>query len=283
MADTLTIAYRPEFVRLPDEQGKPIGTDAALMLSQSVWLSEHRADEAGWFEWTISQCEEQTGLTRRQQQRLFPMLEALGYIKTDRRAENGLRHVRVCPSTLSESTKGVNRKARNVQTETEYEKGKHETCKPNVSESTKGVNRKARNVQTEAPAVSTQDTKTLRETLPPISPQEGEVRPKRAVFVPPAMEEVVGYMTEIGIPHLAAQWMAHYQANGWKVGRNPMKDWRAACRTWRETEKNSVRGSPNVTMNGRVPQPQLTIEESFDEEGEALRRIHQRRGGLNYG
>ena len=141
MADTPgIIAYRPEFARLPDEQGKPVGTDAALLLSQAVWLAEHRAEDAGWFEWTLVQCEDQTGLTRRQQQRLFPMLETLGYLKTDRRGENGLRHVRVCASALSVYTKGANRKARNVQTETEDEKGKHETCKP---ESTKRANRSA--------------------------------------------------------------------------------------------------------------------------------------------
>jgi len=35
-------------------------------------------------------------------------------------------------------------------------------------------------------------------------------------------------------------WMDHYTANGWKVGKNPMKDWKAAVRTW---EKSPVRRS----------------------------------------
>jgi len=30
--------------------------------------------------------------------------------------------------------------------------------------------------------------------------------------------------------------MAHYQSNGWKVGRNPMKDWKGAVRTWEKSE-----------------------------------------------
>lgn len=34
------------------------------------------------------------------------------------------------------------------------------------------------------------------------------------------------------LAQLAAKWHAHYSANGWKVGKNPMKDWQAACRTW---------------------------------------------------
>ena len=32
------------------------------------------------------------------------------------------------------------------------------------------------------------------------------------------------------------KWFNHYQSNGWKVGKNPMKDWHAAIHTW---ENNS--------------------------------------------
>jgi hypothetical protein len=28
----------------------------------------------------------------------------------------------------------------------------------------------------------------------------------------------------------------YYSSNGWKVGRNPMKDWKAAVRTWERSE-----------------------------------------------
>jgi hypothetical protein len=34
--------------------------------------------------------------------------------------------------------------------------------------------------------------------------------------------------------------MDHYTANGWKVGKNPMKDWKAAVRQW---ERNDLRGN----------------------------------------
>ena len=33
------------------------------------------------------------------------------------------------------------------------------------------------------------------------------------------------------------RWFDYYTANGWKVGKNAMKDWRAAVRTW---ERGSV-------------------------------------------
>ncbi|MCB0583668.1 MAG: hypothetical protein KDD10_30590 [Phaeodactylibacter sp.] len=33
-------------------------------------------------------------------------------------------------------------------------------------------------------------------------------------------------------PETAEQIHAYYSANGWRVGRSPMKDWQAACRNW---------------------------------------------------
>ncbi|MPN43403.1 hypothetical protein SDC9_190962 [bioreactor metagenome] len=32
------------------------------------------------------------------------------------------------------------------------------------------------------------------------------------------------------------QFFDYYEANGWKVGRNSMKDWKAAVRTWERNE-----------------------------------------------
>ena len=68
--------------------------------------------------------------------------------------------------------------------------------------------------------------------------------PKR--FVPPSLEEVEAYCQERGNRVSAQRWLDHYSSNGWKVGRNSMKDWRASVRTW---EKNDVgtHGSSSVT------------------------------------
>ena len=35
----------------------------------------------------------------------------------------------------------------------------------------------------------------------------------------------------------AEKWFNYYSANGWKVGKNPMKDWKAAVRTWERSEQ----------------------------------------------
>lgn len=53
---------------------------------------------------------------------------------------------------------------------------------------------------------------------------------------PPKLEDVAAYCRERGNSVDPQAWMDHYTANGWRVGKNPMKDWKAAVRTW---EKNS--------------------------------------------
>jgi hypothetical protein len=51
-------------------------------------------------------------------------------------------------------------------------------------------------------------------------------------FHKPTIEEVKEYCTERGNEVDANKWMAHYDSVGWRVGKNPMKDWKAAVRTW---------------------------------------------------
>lgn len=70
--------------------------------------------------------------------------------------------------------------------------------------------------------------------------REGESsadKPRRARFTPPTLEEVRAYCLERNNGVDAQHFLDYYSANGWKVGRNPMKDWKAAVRTW---ERNGV-------------------------------------------
>jgi len=67
-------------------------------------------------------------------------------------------------------------------------------------------------------------------------------------FSKPTLEEVSAYCQERSNRIDAQQFVDYYEANGWKVGRNSMKDWRAAVRTWErhETTVTTTRASPNV-------------------------------------
>lgn len=65
-------------------------------------------------------------------------------------------------------------------------------------------------------------------------------RPERALaFKRPTVEEVEAYCVERGGKVDAQKWFDHYTANGWKVGQNAMKDWKAAVRKWERSDFNS--------------------------------------------
>lgn len=55
-------------------------------------------------------------------------------------------------------------------------------------------------------------------------------------FVPPTEDEVALYCIERRNHVNAAKFIDYYSSNGWKVGKNPMKDWKAAVRTWERSE-----------------------------------------------
>lgn len=65
--------------------------------------------------------------------------------------------------------------------------------------------------------------------------EKDSVRAKR--FTPPTLEEVRAYCRERGNAVDPERWHSYYTANGWKVGKNPMKDWKAAVRTWERDDK----------------------------------------------
>jgi len=65
---------------------------------------------------------------------------------------------------------------------------------------------------------------------------EGSAKSQR--FIKPTIQEIEEHGASMIPPfRQSSKFHAYYESNGWKVGRNPMKDWRAAMRTWSQTEK----------------------------------------------
>ena len=60
---------------------------------------------------------------------------------------------------------------------------------------------------------------------------------KKVIFKPPSIEEVEQYCQERGGFVDPRQWWDFYQGKGWMVGKNRMKDCRAAVRTWERNGK----------------------------------------------
>ena len=65
---------------------------------------------------------------------------------------------------------------------------------------------------------------------------------RKNIYMHPTVEEVAEYIKEKGYHFDAEDFVAFYESNGWKVGKNPMKNWKAACRTW---ESNYKKQPPN--------------------------------------
>jgi hypothetical protein len=51
---------------------------------------------------------------------------------------------------------------------------------------------------------------------------------------------VIEYVQEIAATVDGKEFVDYYESNGWKVGRNAMKDWKAAVRQWNARNKKST-------------------------------------------
>lgn len=85
--------------------------------------------------------------------------------------------------------------------------------------------------------------------IPPYSPKgecspTGEAPPHSRRFIPPDVEEVEAYCRERNNHIDAQRFVDFYASKGWKVGKEPMKDWKAAVRTWERRNDTPARASP---------------------------------------
>lgn len=64
----------------------------------------------------------------------------------------------------------------------------------------------------------------------------------RKRFTAPTIEDVMAYCKERGNRVDPERFIDYYTSNGWKVGKNPMKDWKAAVRTWERREPKQGQG-----------------------------------------
>ena len=95
---------------------------------------------------------------------------------------------------------------------------------------------------------------------------------KRKRFEKPTLSQITQYCLERNNNVNAEQFFDYYESNGWKVGKNAMKDWKACVRTWERNEyrkpnskKNSKEDAINVVkelMNEYADEQSTTDSES---------------------
>ena len=56
-------------------------------------------------------------------------------------------------------------------------------------------------------------------------------------FVPPTLDDIQSYITEKNLCVSAERFYSYYESNGWKVGKNSMKSWKAALHSWNARDK----------------------------------------------
>ena len=77
-----------------------------------------------------------------------------------------------------------------------------------------------------------------------------EVKPKKPVkrFVPPTVEQVQEYCAQRCYNVNAQEFVAHYTANGCRLGKAKIKDWKACVITWEKNSKSSSNGLSKITQ-----------------------------------
>lgn len=106
---------------------------------------------------------------------------------------------------------------------------------------------------------------------------------------PEKVEQVVEYGNEIGLTLTDSEsFFDYYTANGWKVGKNSMKDWKSALRNWKRN-KDKYKGATNAgNFNSNKPNSSVaraTYEKSPDQIAkdvrdteESIRLLRRERG-----
>ena len=82
------------------------------------------------------------------------------------------------------------------------------------------------------------DNKTIKEKKEIKEKKKDLPETKERVFKKPSVEEISSYCQERNNNINPEQFYDYYEANGWKINRNPMKDWKATVRNWERNEFN---------------------------------------------
>jgi predicted phage replisome organizer len=103
---------------------------------------------------------------------------------------------------------------------------------------------------------------------------ESQRAPKpRKKFVPPTLEEVIDYCEERKNQVDPLRFYNHYVRVGWMVGKNHMKDWRAAVRYWERD--NTPRTATSGTQAQDPPGVHFELENKPDGNGQYYNDIFE--------
>lgn len=72
--------------------------------------------------------------------------------------------------------------------------------------------------------------------------EKEKVKDNNKIFKPPSVDDVRAYCAERGNNVDPQSFVDFYESKGWMIGKNKMKDWKAAVRTWERGETKTRQG-----------------------------------------
>lgn len=105
-------------------------------------------------------------------------------------------------------------------------------------------------------------------------------------FSPPGLAEIEAYFAEKGgTAAQAERFRDFYESNGWKVGKNPMKSWKAAASGWMSRDKESAQkaNAPRSKpfMASRPPEEAAAHPNDFLKNAAARRPLSKKKGEVH--
>lgn len=183
-----------------DETELVLGENQMLTKSVSAWLFTDEKTLMQWVEY---------------------MLEVGLLVLCDRTSESVI--------VTSERARG-NIVAYQQKAETARENGKNGGRKPSKNR----VGSTSVSKTNQDRTVSKRKSKSNKEDIP------NGISKKNSIFSPPTIDEVKAYASAKGYSIDAEQFCDFYASKGWMVGKNKMKDWRAAVRNWNRNSASKV-------------------------------------------
>ena len=149
--------------------------------------------------------------------------------------------------------------------------GGEKQCFPQHSEAPESPRIKALDSAPAEKTIQTEEEERNIDIYPTILPSSSETS------IRPSAEEVAAYCQEQGYSVNAKEFVNYYNSNGWMIGNDPIRDWKAFVRIWERNEKRRDRSEPAGTGVARpaktVAAQQYSQRDYSDEDEEAFARM----------
>ena len=89
---------------------------------------------------------------------------------------------------------------------------------------------------------------------------------KRKVFKKPTLEELKEYCINASLNVDYQYFYDYYESNGWRVGKNTMKDWKATLRNWNRRNNQNKKETSNNYETGKIYEYD-GVKYTFDKDG----------------